>query len=272
MKLRAIGLLTAAALTLAACGGADDGADIGTDPNTAVLQLRSEGGFTTPEMSIGRGPTYTLLADGRLIYEGPVIMIFPGPLLPNYQIVQLTEEKVNGILDLVDEIGLPGMTSELDDSAASNVADATTEVVTYWDENGAHEYAVYGLGIDPNPSNPATVATGELVQALSDAAFSAESMEFIGDRVRVIAGVAQVAPEPGFEDVRPWPLEGEDPAQWAELNLGFTCRVLGPDVIDTFREATQVTQWSHPDPTMDAPPFILLVRPLHPGEPDCPDA
>jgi len=165
MKLRAIGLLTAAALTLAACGGADDGADIGTDPNTAVLQLRSEGGFTTPEMSIGRGPTYTLLADGRLIYEGPVIMIFPGPLLPNYQIVQLTEEKVNGILDLVDEIGLPGMTSELDDSAASNVADATTEVVTYWDEDDRRLPRVGHRAARTAASRKGTATSGESQRA-----------------------------------------------------------------------------------------------------------
>jgi hypothetical protein len=163
------------------------------------------------------------------------------------------------------------MDSELDDSAAATVADATTEVVTFWDENGAHTYSVYGLGIDPNPSNPATAATVELVAALSEAAFSADSVEYTGDRVRVISGVAQVAPDPEFEDVRPWPLDGDDPSEWAELSLGFTCKTFGAEVLDEFRDATQVTQWLHPDEMMDAPPFILLVRPLHPGEPDCPE-
>lgn len=268
MGIKTIGLLAAAAFTLAACGGGDGGVEIPTDPDSPVLQVRSEGGFTTPEMNLGRGPTYTLMADGRLIFEGPIIAIYPGPLLPNYQMTRVTEQQMEEILTLVGEIGLPDMASELDDSAISSVADATTEVVSYWDEDGLHQYSVYALGIGPNP-NPATATTVELVTALSEAAFSGESAEYVGDRIRVISRVAQDAPDPGFDDVRDWPLEGEDPSQWTELSLGFTCKVFGPEVIGTFRDATQVTQWLHPDPMMDAPPFVLLVRPLHPGEPDC---
>lgn len=268
MGRKTTGLLTAALLTLAACGGGESGAGRPSDPESPLLQVRSEGGFVPVELDFGRGPTYTLLADGRLIYEGPVILIYPGPLLPNYQVTQVTDEQIDELMTLIEEIGLPGMESGLDDSAAATVADATTEVVTYWDENGVHEYSVYGLGIDPNP-NPATAATVELVNTLSDAVFSTESEEYVGDRVRVISGVAQTPPDTEFEDVRPWPLEGEDPNQWTELNLGYTCKVFGPEVLDFFRDASQVTQWLHPVETMDAPPFILLVRPLHPGEPDC---
>ena len=91
-------LLATAALTLAACGGGGDGAALPPDPDAPVIQVRSEGGFTTPEMNLGRGPSYTLLGDGRLIYEGPVIAIYPGPLLPNYQMTQLTEDLVDGLL------------------------------------------------------------------------------------------------------------------------------------------------------------------------------
>ncbi len=269
MGKKTIGLLAAAAFTVVACGGSEGGVDIPSDPDSPVLQVRSEGGFTTQEMNLGRGPTYTLMADGRLIFEGPVIAIYPGPLLPNYQMTRVTEEQMDELLTLVGEIGLPDMESELDDSAMSSVADATTEVVTYWDEGGVHEYSVYGLGIGPN-HNPATAATAELVETLSEVTFSGEAEEHVGDRVRVISRVAQVAPDPGFEDIRAWPLEGENPNQWTELNLGFTCKVFGPETIETFRDGTQVTQWLHPDPMIDAPPFVLLVRPLHPGEPDCP--
>jgi hypothetical protein len=270
MRISSIGGLVAAVMTLAACGGSELGTDRGLDPDSAILQMRSEGGFTTPEANLGRGPTFTLTADRRLIFEGPVIAIYPGPLLPNYQVARLSETQVDEILALVDRIGLPDMEHETDDSAASKVADATTEVVTYWDDNGVHQYSVYGLGIDPDRSNPATAATFELVETLATAGFEGETETYQPDRVRIIAGVAVVAPDPEFEDVRPWPLEGEDPTLWTELQLGFTCTVLGPEVLELFAEATQVTQWLHPVETMDAPPFTLLVRPLHPGEPDCP--
>ena len=146
-------------------------------------------------MNVGRGPTYTLLADGRLIYEGPVVLIFPGPLLPNYQVVQLTEDTVDEILSRVDEIGLSGMGSETDDSAASIVADATTDVITYWDEDGIHQYSVYGLGIEPNPTKPATAAALALVNALSEAAFS-------GDAARSSTSLSRRPPGKSFS--RTW--------------------------------------------------------------------
>lgn len=277
--------LALALTTSSACGGSELGADVPTtdpippptdpgtaDPDAPILQIRSEGGFATPEMIMGRGPSFTLLADGRLIADGPVLLIYPGPLLPNYQMARLSEGQVGEILSLVEEIGLPGMDSEHDDSAGSTVADATTEVITYWDEIGAHEYSVYALGIDPHPSSPATAAAVELVETLSSLGFSGETAAYEPDRVRVIAGVAQTAPDPEFEDLRPWPLEGEDPTKWSQLDLGFTCKVLGGDSLAVFNDATQATQWLDPDATADTPPLVLLVRPLHPGEPDCPPA
>ena len=269
MRKRTLGLLTAIT-AIVSCGGSDLGAEPPIAGDSPILQVRSEGGFTTPELNLGRGPTYTLMPNGRLIFDGPVIAIYPGPLLPNYQLARLDEGQVDEILALVERIGLPAMENEIDDSAAANVADATTEVVTYWDENGMHRYSVYALGIDPSPSNQATAATLELIDNLSTSGFATETEVFAGNRVRVIAAVSQVAPDPEFEDIRPWPLEGEDPNLWTELELGHTCTVLGPDVLALFDDATQVTQWLHPVETMDAPPFLLQVRPLHPGEPDCP--
>jgi hypothetical protein len=261
--------LAVALLALSACGEDAGGIVLPSDPEAPVIQIRSEGGFAPIEQMYSSGPTYTLLGGGRLIYEGPVIMIYPGPLLPNTQVTEVTDEQMSEILAMVEEIGLPDMMSEHDDSVADDVADATTEVITFWDDDGEHVYSVYALGIDTDPV-PATAAAVELVDVLSAAASTGVSDEYTGDRVRIIAGVSQTAPEPGFEDIRPWPLAGEDPARWEQLDLGFSCKVFGPETIEPFGDATQVTQWLHPDPMMDAPPFTLMVRYLHPGEPDCP--
>jgi hypothetical protein len=271
MRHPTLALLALSLAVATACGGSEIGSEPGAEADSPVLQIRSEGGFTTPENNLGRGPTYTLLADGRLVFEGPVILVYPGPLLPNYQETQLTDDEVDELTGLVEAIGLPGMVSETDDSAAAQIADATTEVVTFWDENGKHEYSVYGLGIEPDPAKAATAATLDLVEALSTMGFSGEARPYEPDRVRVIAGVSQTAPDPAFEDVRAWPIDGEDPTEWSELSLGFTCTVLGPETLELFADATQATQWLHPTETMDAPPFNLLVRPLQPGEPDCPE-
>lgn len=266
--MRSTSALLVILLLVAACGGGDTGGEGDNDPDRPVLQIHWEGGFAPLESIYGRGPIYTLLGDGRLIYEGPVIAIYPGPLLPNYQVTRLDLDQVGEILDLVEEIGLPRMTEEVDDSASAQVADATTEVLTYWDESGVHRYAVYALGLGRESSNPATAAAAELFEVVGRHAHSGESVEYAGDRVRIIAGVSQLDPEPGFEDVRPWPLDGEDPSTWQELDLGFSCKVLGPEVLDTFADATQVTRWDLP--TRPGSDYVLLVRPLHPGEPDCP--
>src|SRR3970040_1350886 len=76
------------------------------------LQSSAKVRIPTPELTRGRGPTYTLLADGRLIFDGPVIAIYPGPLLPNYQIARLGEEQLDEILALVERIGLPALEGE----------------------------------------------------------------------------------------------------------------------------------------------------------------
>jgi hypothetical protein len=86
--------------------------------------------------------------------------------------------------------------------------------------------------------------------------------------VQVIAGSGFVDPE--FADVRNWPLDNTDFSDWETLPNGWMCTTYGPEILDTFADASQTTQWTHPDPMMDAPAFTLLVRPLHPGEPDCP--
>lgn len=268
MKTTRIALLLAATTALAACGSPTGGSNLPEDPGSPVLQIRSEGGFAPVDFVLGRGPTYTILADGRLIYEGPTIAIFPGPLLPNYQVTRIDERQMQLVLDLVDQMGLPRMELEVDDSAAAHVADATTEVVTYWDSNGEHVYSVYALGIDPNQTSaPATEAFAELFDLIGDLS-SGESTPYEADRIRVVAGEGYVNEE--FTDTRPWPPGIGDPADWQELPNGWRCTTVAPDLVDRFTDATQVTVWESPNPDLLPPPVKLLVRPLHPGEPDCP--
>lgn len=272
MKLK-IAMLLAATMTISACGIEDEpGLGLPEDPDTPVIQITAEGGFAPVSAILGRGPLYTLLADGRLIYEGPTIAIYPGPLVPNYQVARITDQQMEQVLDLVEAIGLPEMDREVDDSAASRVADATTEVITYWDENGEHSYAVYALGIDlDEPEPPATAAFQELFDLMGDLS-SGEAEPYQPDRVRILAGPGAVNEE--FEDVRDWPLENADLSSWETLPNGWLCSVFEPDVLAEFADATRATVWRWTpgdDATLADAEFLeLLVRPLHPGEPTCP--
>lgn len=259
-------VLFVAALILSACGADGSGGVIPDDGDEPVLQVTYEGGFAPVEANLGHGPRYTLLADHRLIYEGPVIATYPGPLLPNYLVTKVDDEDVSTLMDLVEMIGLPGIDHEIDNSRAAMVADATTDVVTYWDANGSHTYGVYALGIEPKPE-PRAQTFVDLVDQLGDLA-TTDASPYEPDRVRVIAGPGNTDPE--FDDVRDWPLEGEDLADWQTLPNDWSCRVFEPDVLDLFTDATQATVWSNQDPSLPDSNLELLVRPLQPGEPDCP--
>ena len=261
-------VVLALALTAGACGAPADGGEE-PHPDAPLLQIRSEGGFAPVEFVLGRGPTYTLLNDGRLISEGPVAAIYPGPLVPNYLVGQVSEDDLAAILSIVDDMGLDEITEVADDSAADFVADATTEVVTYWDENGTHVYSVYALGIEPDPENPMTAGFLALLDAIGNALATVDAVPYEGETARVVAGVAMAPIDPEFEDVREWPLD-DDTESWTELPNGWRCQVFDSEILTRFEDATQATTWLHPDPMMDAPTYTLLVRPLHPGEPDCP--
>ena len=253
-----------AAMTVSACGVDVGGIDLPGDDDSPVLQVRSEGGFAPVDFILGQGPRYTLLGDGRLIYEGPVIAIFPGPLLPNYQVTTITDDQMRSVLDAIERMRLPEMTDQIDDSANSRVADATTEVVTYWDDSGAHRYSVYALGIDLDlPRRAETQAFADLLVLLDQLAASGSSGFYTADQVQYVVG-------PGFadlsSDLRDWPLANSDFAGWKTLPNGWMCQVQPGAIPSVFNGATVETQWAHPE---TGEPLKLLVRPLLPGEEPC---
>ena len=268
MARKTIGLLAAATLTLVACGTEVVTLDPPDDPVTPVLRIQYEGGFVPLEWSLGSGPSYELLSDGRLIIPGVTTMQYPGPLVVPYQQVQLSEADVERIMAVIDEMGLAGMVDEKDDSQAAHIADAPTYVITYWDDQGEHKYSVYGLGIESDSNNAATQAAVQL-DALMLELSSGQTEPYVADEIKVLAGVSTAQPEPGFEDVRPWPLP-DDPQEWGGFSgIDWKCNVYPGAELDLFTDATQVTTWT--PPSGDGDPYTLLVRQLLPGEEGCPD-
>ena len=264
-----VALGAAISIALTACGIEGDSGDaLAPDPEAAVIQIHSEGGFLPVEISLAQGPRYTMLGDGRLIYEGPVILIYPGPLLPNYQVVQLDQETVDRVLQLVEEIGLPGIDREIDDSAMEFIADAATDVITYWDESGEHVYGVYALDV-VQETTPRSAAFLELIGVLDQAAGTEPAQPYQAERVRVIAGPGFVDEE--FRQVNDWPLADTDLSAWTTVATDWKCRAFDdPEILDAFVDANQANQWRLPEASSDDEALTLLVRPLLPGEPDCP--
>jgi hypothetical protein len=266
MRRKSLGVLTSFVLVLAACGGGDDDAESRGSDET-VLQITSEGGFVPVEFMLNNGPRYTLLGDGRLIFQGVQTMQFPGPLLPPYLVAQLDDSQMTAVLAMVERIGLPDIADETDDSATAMVADASTDVITFWDAAGTHRYAVYALGLEESPTER-NEAFLELIQTFDQFTAETESEPYTAEQVRIIAGPGTV--DPAFEDVRSWPLD-DSWEEWSELPNTWACRAFDSEVLESFGDANQATTWEAPEDSFAFPaPVQLLVRPLLPGEPGCP--
>lgn len=272
MSKKALGLFTVFVLTMSACGSGDTLAppdDATADP---LIQVSSEGGFVPVEYNLSRGPTFTIMRGGRFIFPGVTTLEYPGALLPAVFEGQLNADELQNVNELLDKMGIADIKDEQDNSV-NNVADASTEVIKYWDENGVHKYSVYALGITDQATSERTTAFAELFDYLHQLSGSVQGTQFEPENVRVVAGVYRGGFDPQFEERRDWPLAGENPDNWDEFsNIGeetWTCKVFDAEVLETFADAKQTTVWAYPTESADAEDFQLLVRPLHPGEDGC---
>ncbi len=272
MSKRAIGLFAVIILTVSACGSGETLAPPDENGSDPLIQVSSEGGFVPVEYNLGRGPTFTVTQGGRFIFPGVTTLEYPGALLPAVIEGQLDSDQMERVADLLEKMGIAEIDDESDNSV-NNVADASTEVIRYWDANGTHKYSVYSLGMADGTTSPRTAAFAELFDYLHELSGSVNGETYQPESVRVVAGVYGGGFEPEFEDVRDWPLEGENPLDWDDFsNIGdarWTCKVFPSDVLDTFADAKQTTVWASPSDSEGDVSYQLLVRPLHPGEDGC---
>lgn len=254
-----------AALALASCGGAASELTLPEDPDQVVLSVTSEGGFMPVEANLDRMPRYVVTADRSLYYVGPTTMEFPGPILPNVQVTTLDQATIDEILRLVEEMGLPEVDEEVDNSGAEQIADASTEFITYVDADGSHRMGFYALGISEGGSTQRLLA-GEIVDLLDEASATGQSRPYQPERLQVAAGPPMVV-EPGMATVEEWPLEMsfDEMAEWA---MDWRCaEVTGErvaDLVEVFSAANQATTWSAGNRTLG-----IRARPLLPGETAC---
>ncbi|MCP3973148.1 MAG: hypothetical protein GY720_01500 [bacterium] len=272
---RAITSVALLALLAAACGTdeASDTTDASTTTTTTpdgtpmvLLQMSEEGGFMMVQFALNRPPTYTLLTDGTLIFQGPQPGAFPGPVLPGMQQTTLTADQMNDIQVLIEAAGLPDVDDLVNDEANAIVADATSTVAVYTDPGGdVHRISIYALGFGEDLSDE--MANLQLLRAtLEKMAFSASSDPYASDEliIRTLEG-GGVGEE--FTDVRPWTFDFE-PNDANDPQNQFPCYVLTGSDASAARaflvDASMATQWEHESGT-----FGVLGRDLLPGEAGC---
>jgi hypothetical protein len=244
-----------------------------------VLQVAVTGGFVPPQTGAGRLPLVSVYGDGRVVAEGPVAAVHPGPALPNLQVQRIDAAGVQALVDRALAAGV-GDTGDL---GAPPLADAPSTRVTLSTglETLVREaYALTEAGAEASGLTADQVAARaelrDLVDALTDlpATLGADAVSDAEPYVPEAVG-AVVSPwtDPGdglARPAQPWPgpaLPGEP----LEPGLGLGCVVAtgeqAQSVLRAARSATAVTPWGADDGAR----WSLLLRPLLPSESGCAD-
>jgi hypothetical protein len=250
----------------------ESSAALGAGADDLVLRAESFGGFVPPDRVIGAIPSVSVYADGRVITEGPVPAIYPGPALPNMQVTQLDPAQVQA---LVAASGPAGVRNGAD-FGQPNVADAPNTRVIVRTPAGTQTVTAAALN-EAQPQDP--MLTPEQVAARTKlSAFVKSLTDLPADQ----SAVKPYAPEALAVLARPWTDPGgAEPAQPAKAWAGpaLPGDYLNPTVkigcvLVTGAEkdkiwkaagsANAMTPW-----TAGSGKFLITFRPLLPDENDC---
>jgi hypothetical protein len=285
--MRAPVALGALALVLAACvapGGKTDptASPSPVDPDSVVLRVEVSGGFVPVGYLLTELPVFMLYADGRIVTQGPVAEIYPGPLLPNLQVRTVSSADIDAIVEAARAAGLDGPDGSYD---VTNIADAATTIFTLVLDGEAHRISAYALFEDPFTDASIDEGTraararlielqrqlGDLETLLGHPVPGEEPFVTEGARLFVREQADDLDPSLPSQ-VLPWPAS-LDPDEGLPVGYDEAYRCLlvegsgYADLLPVLRTANALTVWELGDQR-----YALLVRPLLPGESGCPAA
>jgi hypothetical protein len=113
-------------------------------PDEVVLRVETGGGFVPVEVNLADLPEFSLYGDGSVITQGPQILIYPGPSLPNLLVRRVSAEGVAEILKAAQKGGLTGPDRNFD-QATNIVTDMPTTTFTLSTDAGTHETSAYAF-------------------------------------------------------------------------------------------------------------------------------
>ncbi len=245
-----------------------------------VLEIAYTGGFVTPQMQAGRLPLAAVYADGRVITQGPVVAIYPGPALPNLQVQQLAASEVEDLVDRALDAGVGGSV----DYGRPSVADAPSTRFTVVTEQGTAVTEVYALSeaLSPGPrgDEPAPGLTAEQVEARAalqevfDAVTAAGTTDTVSYQPDAVAAVVSEWTAAGDGLPAPPPVAWPGPPLPGELldpQLGVHCVAATDEAADRVLEAARSANTATPWTSDDGTRWSLALRPLLPHETGCPD-
>lgn len=241
--------------------------NVATGSDQLVLQVTTGGGLVPIEVQLTHTPWFALYGDGRVIVQGPVIAIYPAPLLPNLRQMQVTPPEIQKILAAADQAGLLGPDARFD---AVDIYDASTTTFTTTVDGKTHTIRAYALGFNATMPDEAVAEAHKKLSGFSGeitdlAAFLGRK---IGDAEAYDAAAMRVFTSPTDlsnpdnlkRQVVVWPLTADPGTAGEAANVPNTrCLVLtGPDLGPSWRSRGRPTGL-RPGPTArPATPFMFV--------------
>jgi hypothetical protein len=243
------------------------------DADALVLRVEHIGGFVAPDQMVGRLPVVSVYTDGRVITQGPQILIYPGPALPNLLVQQLDPATVRGLVDKAVEAGVRSGA----DLGQPGVADAPTTRITVAAPGGTRTLDAVALteaqADDPQLTVAQRAARAKLaafVQELSDLSAAKGMPEAQPYQPEAVAALARpyTKPSDGLPK-QPDPVAWPGPALPGETLSGTTgcVKASGSDaakVLAAAKAANAITPW-----TSGGKQWSVVFRPLLPDETGC---
>lgn len=266
---------------LSACGGGSGGGggnrrgqDVGPYADGAlVLQVSYTGGFLSPQMLAGRLPLVSVYGDGRVISEGPVPAIHPGPALPNVQVTRVGGDDVRDLVQQALDAGV-GDTADLGTPPVADVP-STRFTVSTGQETMTRE--VDGLSVSDGEGSGLTdeqISARAKLSALRDRLTdltSRASEPYTPSAVAALVSPYGVGDDPRL--VQPdlaWPgpaLPGQVLAPMADLSCVVATGDQAAAVLHAAADANTLTPWVADDGSR----WSVTFRPLLPDETGCGD-
>lgn len=234
-----------------------------TGGDDVVIRLTYDGGFVAPGTIFTRLPRLLIAGDGSVYFEGAQIEIYPQPLLPPILVGRISEGELQALLLGAESGGL--FRNITYGPPEANIADAPNTILVI-NANGAtytHDAYALGIGGEDGESDKDRQNLLEYVSLLEPIANGVpETRSFAATRFAIRATAAdEVPPADGITpNELAWP-EGSG----VRLADAAECQVVAASSIGMlFNEATQITRFVD-----GGIKYVLLVRPMLPGDPGC---
>jgi hypothetical protein len=277
---RPAALLLVAAVATACVGTAGAAAPSASpSPNPpsdkVVFRVDADGGFVPPGFLLRRLPLVVVYADGRVVTPGPMIEIWPAPLVPALQVRTLTPEALARLIDLA---GAKGLTSDAHYDFMA-ISDATTTVLTVTVDGKTATVSAYALNEAPDDAAPGMTAEErqgranlsaflDALLAVPEGEWADEGSILEPEAIRVYATPYVPDPAADWQSVE-WPLDDLATAgDELENGMGYRCQVIEGDDLAEVMPLLEGANEQTPFRSGGAD-YTLIVRPLLPGESGC---